>query len=78
MICTNCHTIGKPINYTPGSFLVECALWLLFIVPGVLYSLWRISARKKVCAECRAPNMISEQSNRGQRIIATEHRAHHG
>ena len=60
-ICTNCGYEGEPVSYTPGSFLIELALWICFIVPGLIYSIWRISARKKVCPECKSPHMIPRQ-----------------
>jgi len=51
-ICSLCYTLGKSVNRTKGSFLVEIALWLLFCFPGVIYSLWRITSTEKVCARC--------------------------
>jgi len=52
-ICTNCGYEGKAKFKTKGSFLIEIVLWLLFIIPGLIYSLWRISASKMmVCPGC--------------------------
>lgn len=50
--CSNCGHEGKPKTYTGGSTIVELALWLCFLAPGVIYSLWRLSTRCYVCAEC--------------------------
>lgn len=34
--------------------LLEVVLWLCLLLPGVIYSLWRLSARRRVCAACGA------------------------
>lgn len=53
-----CGTDAKPKSKTKGSIWIELFLWLMFIVPGVIYSLWRLSTREKVCPACGAPNMV--------------------
>jgi len=58
MYCPNCGTVAKPKKVTKGSFLIEVFLWLLFIIPGVIYSLWRLTTKAEVCPKCGAPNMI--------------------
>lgn len=56
MICPQCGTQAKPVTYTPGSFIMELALWLCFLVPGIIYSLWRITSRKRnACPKCHTP-----------------------
>jgi len=70
LICSNCGYIGKPKNVVEGSIFIEIILWLAFIIPGVVYSIWReTSGRKKICPKCRAPNMIPLDSPRGKRLI---------
>ena len=51
-LCAGCGTVAKPASHTPGSMLIELALWLCIVVPGLVYSLWRLSARHKVCPAC--------------------------
>jgi len=67
-ICTNCGYEGNPVSYTPGSFWLELALWIFFILPGLIYSIWRLSARKKVCPKCKSPNMILIDSPIGKKL----------
>lgn len=62
MYCPNCGTVAKPKKVTKGSFLIEVFLWLLFIIPGVIYSLWRLTTKAEVCPKCGAPNMIPSDS----------------
>lgn len=64
--CRNCGSIAKPRKHTPGSFLIEIVLWCCFLVPGVIYSLWRLSARREVCAKCGAGNLIPPDSPNAQ------------
>lgn len=50
--CTNCGYEGEPKISTPGSCLMELILWLFFLVPGVIYSFWRLGNKKPVCPKC--------------------------
>lgn len=62
MYCRNCGTVGRPKRITKGSFLIELILWLCFLLPGLIYSIWRITTRYGVCPSCGAPNMIPASS----------------
>jgi hypothetical protein len=68
-VCTTCGHHGKPAKRTPGSFLIEVVLWLCFLVPGLIYSLWRLSARHEVCAGCGARTLVPANSPVGQRVL---------
>lgn len=68
-VCPHCGTRGRPTTKTPGSILIEVVLWLCFIVPGVIYSLWRHAARVKVCRHCRQPGLVPCSTPRGQQLI---------
>jgi hypothetical protein len=50
--CNSCGHVGKKKTYTKGSLLVEIFLWLMFIFPGILYSIWRLSSRYEGCENC--------------------------
>jgi ribosomal protein S27AE len=68
--CPRCGAVAKEKTVYRGSFWNEFSLWLLLIVaafyfswgflivPGILYSVWRLSTRQRVCPSCGAPNMI--------------------
>lgn len=68
MVCTQCESVGKPKRRTKGSFIIEIFLWLMFIVPGILYSLWRLTTKENVCRTCGAASLVPVQSPAGQRI----------
>ena len=65
-ICTACHNIGWPSKKkTQGSFFIELAAWFLFFPIGIAYSIWRSSAKKKMCPVCNSKSMISIHTFRG-------------
>jgi DNA-directed RNA polymerase subunit RPC12/RpoP len=70
MVCTNCGFKGRPKQYTKGSFLVELLLWLCFLVPGLLYTVWRVATRYKGCPNCGHPHMIPKDSPMAEKILA--------
>ena len=71
LICLNCGTVGAPKTVTKGSFLVEIILWLFFIIPGIIYSIWRLTTRAKACCSCGAENMVPLNSPIGKKLQNT-------
>jgi len=69
MICTNCGHVGKPKRITKGSIIVELGLWICFLFPGLIYSIWRLSSRYNGCPKCEHPNMISVTSPVAQKLL---------
>jgi hypothetical protein len=70
LICAACGSRGTPKTQTKGSIWLEIALWICFLVPGLIYSIWRLTTRQQVCAECGTPGMISVNSPRGRHLAA--------
>ncbi len=68
-VCTNCGFQGKPKLYTKGNLLLEIFLWLIFLLPGIIYSIWRHASRYKGCPECGAANMIPATSPMTKKIL---------
>lgn len=68
MICPRCGTQGEPATITRGSIWIEIVLWLCLIVPGLIYSLWRISTRGDVCSACSQKGLIPVNSPNGKRL----------
>lgn len=68
-ICTGCGTVARPKTETPGSMAIEVVLWLCLIVPGVVYSLWRISARRPVCAMCGSQALLPPDAPLAQQFV---------
>lgn len=68
-ICTACHHVGNRKKVTPGSFWIELFLWLFFVLPGVVYSLYRFLSKKEVCEACGNPTMIPTNTPKGQELL---------
>jgi hypothetical protein len=69
LICPNCGFAGRPKRITKGSFFIELFLWILLIIPGLIYSLWRLTSRYDACPQCAAPNMVPLDSPRGKKLM---------
>jgi len=69
MICKACGHYGDPGKQTSGSFGVEVVLWLCFLIPGLIYSIWRLSTRKDICAKCGSPDLIPVDSPIGKKLF---------
>jgi len=67
-VCGNCGSATNGKNETPGSFLIEIVLWFFFIVPGLIYSIWRLTSRHRVCSECSANSLLPAGSPRARQI----------
>ena len=68
-ICNACGYVGKPKITMEGNFVLELFLWLFFIIPGILYSIWRSSNQTKACPKCQNPTMVPVDSPVGQKLI---------
>lgn len=58
MICSSCGSRGQAKNAVKGSLLVELVMWLCFLLPGLIYSIWRLSSKQKVCRTCGASTLV--------------------
>lgn len=65
-VCRACGHVGKAKLHTPGHILLELVLWLMLIVPGLIYSVWRMSARREVCASCGSTDLVPATSPAGK------------
>lgn len=65
-VCMACNFIGKP--KPKGSGGIEFVLWIFYLVPGLIYHLWRHSGGNK-CPEC-GNAMIPAHTPKAQEIIA--------
>lgn len=69
-ICLKCGAVNFPKTKTGGSFLVELALWIFFIVPGLIYSLWRLSSKKAACSTCGSIDIVPVDTPMGKKMLA--------
>jgi len=53
-----------------GNMGTELLAWLLFLIPGLIYSLWRMNSVYKGCPVCKAANMIPVDSPIARKFLA--------
>jgi hypothetical protein len=70
-LCLNCFSVGKPRLITKGDIGTEIVLWLCFILPGIVYSVWRHTSRYYGCPVCGECGMIPISSPRAKHFNAT-------
>lgn len=68
MICKECGYHGKMKKHTKGSFIIEVFLWLMLLVPGIVYSLWRVTSKIKICPKCKSDKIIPLNSPAGKKL----------
>ena len=72
VVCTSCGYVGEPKVTTKGSIWIEVALWLCFLLPGLIYSYWRyssLSSQLNVCPSCGQTALIPSDSPLGKNFI---------
>lgn len=67
--CTDCGFVGKTKRHMPGSILIELMLWCIFVIPGMIYSIWRHSSSKEACKECGGSNIIPTSSPKAKAAL---------
>jgi len=70
LVCTKCGALGKPRWKTKGSVAIEIVLWICFIIPGLIYSLWRQTTKYQVCPKCESDDLIPVDSPAAKKILA--------
>jgi hypothetical protein len=72
LICSACGQVGDGKTKIKGNGLIELILWLCFIIPGIIYSIWRSSSRYKACPSCGSTNLIPADSPIGKKLLADQ------
>ena len=58
LYCTSCKKIISDSPKRKGSGWIEVVLWLCYIFPGLIYSIWRRSGDPSVCPCCKKETLI--------------------
>lgn len=69
IVCPRCGYTGQPKRITKGHLAVEIAMWLFFILPGVIYSVWRHASRYDGCPACGSDQIIPRNSPMGRKFL---------
>lgn len=76
IVCTSCGYVGEPRAITKGSIWIEVVLWLCFLIPGLIYSIWRLSSRHDGCPSCGHTTLIPIDSPMAQKFVRENLPAH--
>ena len=69
-----CHIGPLELN-KKGTLFIEIILWLLFIIPGLMYSIWRRTGRWFACKECGTHHIVPLSSPLGRDVLAKKHQS---
>lgn len=81
VVCTSCGTLGSGKRATRGSLGLEVALWavglltlvfavgVVILVVALIYSLWRMFSRQRVCTSCGASTLVPASSPVAQQML---------
>lgn len=72
--CTACGVVGYPKLVQPGSTGTAVFLWLVFLLPGIIYSIWRANSEHEVCPSCGSPQVIPVDSPVAQKLMGDDYR----
>lgn len=70
-LCRSCGTVGKPKVRNRGSSAIEIILWLCFIFPGLLYTLWRMGRKDRYCRSCKSAAVIPADSPIARQMLSS-------
>jgi predicted RNA-binding Zn-ribbon protein involved in translation (DUF1610 family) len=68
-ICRKCGQIGPHELNKKGKLSTEIILWLLFILPGLIYSVWRRTGRYFACRACGTHHIVPLDSELGREVL---------
>jgi hypothetical protein len=69
LVCTACGHVGSSKTITKGHFALEVVLWLCFLVPGFIYSVWRHTSRYEACPICGNQNLLPKTAPMAQKFL---------
>jgi hypothetical protein len=69
-VCKDCGHYGVAKASAQGSIWIEIVLWLFLLVPGLVYSAWRVSKKGKCCAVCGSFDTLPPASPLAAELVA--------
>lgn len=62
LFCVSCGHEGPGKTFTRGSIFIEIVLWICFLIPGLIYSIWRQNSKVKICTNCGGKTLVPPNS----------------
>lgn len=64
MLCKTCGSVGAPKMHKRGTASLELLLWLCLLVPGFIYSMWRLMTKYQACSDCGSTKVTEFEPSR--------------
>lgn len=71
--CPSCDSFTNGKKETRGHFALEVLLWLCVLLPGFIYSIWRLSSKHMICSQCGASNLIAFNSPKAKKELGQDY-----
>ena len=71
LYCPHCGAVAQSKQVTRGSGWIEIVLWLCFLIPGLIYTIWRATSKAEVCSACGSSGIIPASSPNAPRELQT-------
>ncbi|NIP99517.1 MAG: hypothetical protein GWM98_03090 [Nitrospinaceae bacterium] len=68
-LCMECGCQREPIYVKRGLLVIEILMWLCYLFPGVIYSIWRRVRKQQVCPKCLTPSVELTSSTRAMGMM---------
>lgn len=68
LVCKDCGTVAAPKRKARGALAVEVILWLCFLLPGLIYSIWRLANKYDACPACSSEKLLPLGSPLGAQV----------
>lgn len=62
VLCRNCGHIGSPQRKLKGHILITLILLICWLVPGIIYMIWRRTGLKDSCSKCGSEMVVPANS----------------
>lgn len=69
-LCTACGLVVTPKRVMAGNTLAELVLWFAGLLPGLIYSIWRLNSRHVACPSCGGRELLPPDSPRAKALLA--------
>ena len=69
LVCRLRREKKKTTKVTKGHFALEVILWLCFLIPGIIYSVWRLTTRHEACPACGNANLLPKSAPMAQKFL---------
>ena len=76
VVCRSCGRYAAiPGKRMPGNLALEVLLWFFYLIPGVIYTMWRRQDSNAVryCTECDSQDLLPIFSPEGQLVFSRKY-----